>query len=54
MVDFDFVCATDRDDCAVLECNVNAQCVPLEDGAMCQCLKGFTREGKSCYGKRKY
>ncbi|CAM4559537.1 unnamed protein product [Caretta caretta] len=39
----------DRDDCAVLECNVNAQCVPLEDGAMCQCLKGFIREGKSCY-----
>lgn len=40
---------SDEDDCAALECDANAQCVLLEDGAVCQCLKGFTRKGKSCY-----
>uniref|UniRef100_A0A8V0XEN7 Pro-epidermal growth factor n=1 Tax=Gallus gallus TaxID=9031 RepID=A0A8V0XEN7_CHICK len=40
---------SDEDDCAALECDANAQCVLLEDGAVCQCLKGFTRMGKSCY-----
>ncbi|XP_062430858.1 pro-epidermal growth factor [Rhea pennata] len=40
---------SDQDDCAALECDVNAQCVLLEDGAACQCLKGFTRKGKLCY-----
>uniref|UniRef100_A0A8D2MCY2 Epidermal growth factor n=1 Tax=Zonotrichia albicollis TaxID=44394 RepID=A0A8D2MCY2_ZONAL len=38
-----------EDDCSALECYANAECVLLEDGAMCQCLKGFTRKGKSCY-----
>ncbi|XP_019355690.1 pro-epidermal growth factor isoform X1 [Alligator mississippiensis] len=42
------IMVSDLDDCAVLECNTNAQCVSLEDGAMCQCLEGFTWEGKSC------
>lgn len=52
---FSFVCfayAVDEDDCTALECYVNAECVFLEDGAMCQCLKGFTRKGKSCYGNK--
>ncbi|NXX80875.1 EGF factor, partial [Urocolius indicus] len=40
---------SDQDDCIALECDVNAQCVLTEDGAMCQCLVGFTRKGKSCY-----
>ncbi|XP_015717481.1 pro-epidermal growth factor isoform X2 [Coturnix japonica] len=40
---------SDEDDCAALECGANTQCVLLEDGAACQCLKGFTRKGKSCY-----
>uniref|UniRef100_A0A8B9CLG0 Pro-epidermal growth factor n=1 Tax=Anser brachyrhynchus TaxID=132585 RepID=A0A8B9CLG0_9AVES len=44
-----FLCAIDQDDCTALECDVNAYCVLLEDGAVCQCLKGFTRKGKSCY-----
>uniref|UniRef100_A0A8B9D6U4 Pro-epidermal growth factor n=1 Tax=Anser cygnoides TaxID=8845 RepID=A0A8B9D6U4_ANSCY len=44
-----FLCAIDQDDCTALECDVNAHCVLLEDGAVCQCLKGFTRKGKSCY-----
>ncbi|NXV13847.1 EGF factor, partial [Cepphus grylle] len=43
------IMVSDQDDCTALECDVNAQCVLLEDGAMCQCLKGFTRKGKSCY-----
>lgn len=53
MTGFNFLSTTDLDDCAVLECNTNAQCVSLEDGAMCQCLEGFTWEGKSCLGKNK-
>ncbi|XP_074849534.1 pro-epidermal growth factor isoform X3 [Carettochelys insculpta] len=43
------IMVSDQDDCAVLQCNVNAQCVLLEGGVTCQCLKGFAREGKSCY-----
>ncbi|NXH20184.1 EGF factor, partial [Bucco capensis] len=43
------IMVSDQDDCTALECDVNAQCVLLEDGALCQCLKGFTRKGKSCY-----
>uniref|UniRef100_A0A8C3H146 Pro-epidermal growth factor n=1 Tax=Corvus moneduloides TaxID=1196302 RepID=A0A8C3H146_CORMO len=46
---FCFSYAVDEDDCTALECYVNAECVLLEDGAMCQCLKGFTRKGKSCH-----
>ncbi|KAF2980820.1 hypothetical protein EK904_011105, partial [Melospiza melodia maxima] len=43
------IMVSDEDDCTALECYANAECVLLEDGAMCQCLKGFTRKGKSCY-----
>uniref|UniRef100_A0A8C6ISX6 Pro-epidermal growth factor n=1 Tax=Melopsittacus undulatus TaxID=13146 RepID=A0A8C6ISX6_MELUD len=43
------IMVSDQDDCSALECYVNAECVLLEDGAVCQCLKGFTRKGKSCY-----
>ncbi|KAM6301245.1 pro-epidermal growth factor [Aegotheles albertisi] len=43
------IMVSDQDDCTALECDVNAQCVLLEDAAMCRCLKGFTRKGKSCY-----
>ncbi|KAM9026597.1 pro-epidermal growth factor isoform 1-T1 [Ara ararauna] len=43
------IMVSDQDDCSALECYVNAECVLLEDGAMCQCLKGFTRKGKSCH-----
>ncbi|XP_067993545.1 pro-epidermal growth factor isoform X1 [Melanerpes formicivorus] len=43
------IMVSDQDDCTALECDVNAQCVLLEDGAVCQCLEGFTRKGKSCY-----
>ncbi|NWR72546.1 EGF factor, partial [Centropus unirufus] len=42
------IMVSDRDDCTALECDINAQCVLLEDVAICQCLKGFTRKGKSC------
>ncbi|XP_053922284.1 pro-epidermal growth factor isoform X1 [Cuculus canorus] len=43
------IMVSDQDDCTALECGTNAQCVLMEDGAICQCLKGFTRKGKSCY-----
>ncbi|NXM35088.1 EGF factor, partial [Oxyruncus cristatus] len=43
------IMVSDQDDCTALECYVNAECVLLEDGAACQCLKGFTRRGNSCY-----
>ncbi|KAM9381860.1 pro-epidermal growth factor [Phaethornis superciliosus] len=43
------IMVSDQDDCTALECDANAECVLMEDGAMCQCLKGFTRKGKLCY-----
>uniref|UniRef100_A0A8D0L605 Pro-epidermal growth factor n=1 Tax=Sphenodon punctatus TaxID=8508 RepID=A0A8D0L605_SPHPU len=43
------IVVSDQDDCSVMECGPNTQCVLLEDGAMCQCLMGFSRKGKSCH-----
>ncbi|RXM96442.1 Pro-epidermal growth factor, partial [Acipenser ruthenus] len=41
----------DQDDCSALECDVNAQCFPAQGGAVCQCLEGFTGDGKACNGR---
>ncbi|MGH0158989.1 UNVERIFIED_CONTAM: hypothetical protein FKN15_045461 [Acipenser sinensis] len=38
----------DQDDCSALECDVNAQCVPAQGGAVCQCFEGLTGDGKAC------
>ncbi|KAA0709466.1 Pro-epidermal growth factor [Triplophysa tibetana] len=39
---------SDQDDCYSLNCGVNAQCT-LEGGrALCQCVRGFTADGRLC------
>ncbi|XP_058886616.1 pro-epidermal growth factor isoform X2 [Acipenser ruthenus] len=42
------IMVSDQDDCSALECDVNAQCFPAQGGAVCQCLEGFTGDGKAC------
>ncbi|XP_030046718.1 pro-epidermal growth factor [Microcaecilia unicolor] len=42
------IMVSDQDDCASSDCDINAQCVSLDDGDTCQCLEGFTGDGKSC------
>ncbi|XP_072899158.1 pro-epidermal growth factor isoform X1 [Hemitrygon akajei] len=39
---------SDQDDCGVLECDLNAQCIVSEGIARCQCLEGFTGQGNIC------
>ncbi|XP_051785718.1 pro-epidermal growth factor isoform X2 [Erpetoichthys calabaricus] len=36
------------DDCAEQECDINAQCVLTEGGAVCQCMEGFAGNGSTC------
>ncbi|XP_064416884.1 pro-epidermal growth factor isoform X2 [Latimeria chalumnae] len=43
------IMVSDQDDCAALECDINAQCISTEGGAMCQCLEGFTGDSKACH-----
>ncbi|XP_041076490.1 pro-epidermal growth factor-like isoform X5 [Polyodon spathula] len=42
------IMVSDQDHCSALECDVNAQCIPAEGGAVCQCLEGFTGDGNAC------
>ncbi|XP_036620333.1 pro-epidermal growth factor [Trichosurus vulpecula] len=39
---------SDEDDCAPVDCGVNAQCISEGKDARCQCLDGFTRNGTVC------
>ncbi|XP_075716637.1 pro-epidermal growth factor [Rhinoderma darwinii] len=34
--------------CVHSQCDINARCVPSEDGPRCQCLKGYTGNGRTC------
>ncbi|XP_067863226.1 pro-epidermal growth factor [Heptranchias perlo] len=42
------IMVSDQDDCGALECDLNAQCVASEGVARCQCLEGFTGDGRVC------
>ncbi|MEE6461806.1 hypothetical protein FKM82_001410 [Ascaphus truei] len=42
------IMVSDESGCIDIHCDVNAQCVPSEHGARCQCLEGFAGNGKSC------
>ncbi|XP_053559518.1 pro-epidermal growth factor isoform X2 [Bombina bombina] len=42
------ILVSDESGCSDIHCDLNAHCVPLEDGPRCQCLKGFTGNGKTC------
>ncbi|KAL6479722.1 hypothetical protein MHYP_G00107550 [Metynnis hypsauchen] len=39
---------SDQDKCFSLSCDVNAQCVLEDVGAVCRCLSGFTGDGQVC------
>ncbi|KAL7863483.1 hypothetical protein SRHO_G00124670 [Serrasalmus rhombeus] len=39
---------SDQDKCFSLSCDVNAQCVLEDTGAVCRCLSGFTGDGQIC------
>uniref|UniRef100_A0AAR2J7U9 EGF-like domain-containing protein n=1 Tax=Pygocentrus nattereri TaxID=42514 RepID=A0AAR2J7U9_PYGNA len=40
--------SADQDKCFSLSCDVNAQCVLEDTGAVCRCLSGFTGDGQIC------
>ena len=48
-----FSLLADNDDCGPIRCGTWAQCVSEGENATCQCLKGFTGDGKLCSGKSK-
>ncbi|XP_023590572.1 pro-epidermal growth factor [Trichechus manatus latirostris] len=42
------IMVSDQDDCAPVRCGPHARCVSEGDNATCQCLRGFTDNGKLC------
>ncbi|XP_019273149.2 pro-epidermal growth factor isoform X4 [Panthera pardus] len=42
------IMVSDNDDCGPIRCGTWAQCVSEGENATCQCLKGFTGDGKLC------
>ncbi|XP_063774925.1 pro-epidermal growth factor isoform X3 [Pseudophryne corroboree] len=42
------ILVSDESGCMYRQCDINAQCVPSEDGPRCQCLEGYTGNGESC------
>ncbi|XP_072479479.1 pro-epidermal growth factor [Notamacropus eugenii] len=42
------IVVSDEDNCAPVDCGVNAQCISEGKDAWCQCLEGFTRNGTFC------
>ncbi|XP_032256897.1 pro-epidermal growth factor [Phoca vitulina] len=43
------IMVSDADDCGPVGCSTRAQCVSEGENATCQCLKGFTGDGKLCF-----
>ncbi|KAG8454066.1 hypothetical protein GDO86_000633, partial [Hymenochirus boettgeri] len=39
----------DQSGCADIQCDINAHCVSSENGPRCQCIEGFTGNGKICH-----
>ncbi|XP_053317474.1 pro-epidermal growth factor [Spea bombifrons] len=42
------IVVADEGGCTESHCDINAHCVPSEDGPRCQCVEGFTGNGQSC------
>ncbi|XP_071975409.1 pro-epidermal growth factor [Engystomops pustulosus] len=42
------ILVSDDSFCAHSHCDINARCVPSEDGPRCQCLEGYTGNGRTC------
>ncbi|OCT99865.1 hypothetical protein XELAEV_18005649mg [Xenopus laevis] len=43
------IMVSDDSGCIDIHCDINAHCVSSEDGPRCQCLEGFSGNGKSCH-----
>ncbi|XP_076998667.1 pro-epidermal growth factor isoform X2 [Tamandua tetradactyla] len=42
------IMVSDQDDCVLMGCDAHAECVSERDNTRCQCLKGFSGDGKQC------
>ncbi|KAM4050848.1 pro-epidermal growth factor isoform 2-T2 [Anomaloglossus baeobatrachus] len=42
------ILVSDERFCVHSQCDINARCVPSEDGPRCQCLEGYTGNGRTC------
>ncbi|KAM3937480.1 pro-epidermal growth factor [Leptodactylus fuscus] len=42
------ILVSDESFCVHSQCDINARCVPSEDGPRCQCLEGYTGNGRTC------
>ncbi|KAM6441290.1 pro-epidermal growth factor isoform 1-T1 [Liasis olivaceus] len=43
------IVVSNQDDCTSLGCDLNSQCIAHQNGAMCECQRGFIMEGQLCY-----
>ncbi|NP_001106478.1 pro-epidermal growth factor precursor [Xenopus tropicalis] len=43
------IMVSDDSGCIDIHCDINAHCVSSEDGPKCQCLEGFTGNGRLCH-----
>ncbi|KAG2466603.1 EGF factor, partial [Polypterus senegalus] len=48
LLEAEIMISDEGDDCAEQECDINAQCVLTEGGAVCQCIEGFAGNGSTC------
>ncbi|XP_066429928.1 pro-epidermal growth factor isoform X1 [Eleutherodactylus coqui] len=42
------ILVSDESFCMHSQCDINARCVPSDDGPRCQCLEGYTGNGRTC------
>ncbi|XP_069832914.1 pro-epidermal growth factor [Dendropsophus ebraccatus] len=42
------ILVSDESSCAHIQCDINARCVPSDDGPRCQCSEGYTGNGGTC------
>ncbi|KAK9398788.1 pro-epidermal growth factor [Crotalus adamanteus] len=43
------IVVSNQDDCTSLGCDLNSQCIAHQNGAMCECQRGFIMEGQLCH-----
>ncbi|XP_063166798.1 pro-epidermal growth factor [Candoia aspera] len=43
------IVVSNQEDCTSLGCDLNSQCTEHQNGAMCECQRGFIMEGQLCY-----
>lgn len=45
---YDYIPATDIDECKDAPCSSNAQCINTVGSYLCECVEGFFKEGTKC------